>query len=116
MRVLGIDGLDYERLEWELERGGRFVFFEYCISLVLVSLRRPGAVWYLPPGHKGWDLRLIYSLPSVIFGWWGIPWGLVYTPLTLINNLGGGCDVTEQVRPRSREEWEQIRQTRRLER
>jgi hypothetical protein len=32
-------------------------------------------------------------------GWWGVPWGLIYTPLTLWTNLSGGRAVTA-------EEWQ----------
>jgi hypothetical protein len=28
-----------------------------------------------------------------------VPWGLLYTPLVILTNLGGGRDVTDQVRP-----------------
>jgi len=27
-----------------------------------------------------------------------VPWGIIYTPLTLVTNLRGGCDVTAQIR------------------
>jgi hypothetical protein len=31
---------------------------------------------------------------SLLLGWWGVPWGLIYTPLTLWSNLSGGREVT----------------------
>jgi hypothetical protein len=37
---------------------------------------------------------------SLLFGWWGLPWGLIYTPLTLWTNLSGGRDVTAELRER----------------
>ena len=40
----------------------------------------------------------IYSLFSVVFGWWGIPYGPIYTVMALITNFGGGKDVTRDVR------------------
>ena len=30
-------------------------------------------------------------------GWWGVPWGIIYTPLTIFTNLFGGQDVTDEV-------------------
>jgi hypothetical protein len=98
MRIHGIDGVSSERLEEELAAGGRFVFYEFCISLLIVSLRRPSAVIYLRPGNKGLVQGLPYTLLSLLLGWWGLPWGLIYTPLAIVTNFAGGCDITAQVR------------------
>jgi hypothetical protein len=97
MRLLNAEGLDYEALESTVRAGGRFVFFEYCISLGVVTLRRPSPVYLLRPGQWGWPRGLPYALISLLLGWWGLPWGFIYTPITLVTNLGGGCDVTSDV-------------------
>jgi hypothetical protein len=34
-----------------------------------------------------------YSLISVVAGWWGIPWGLIWTPITLIQNVRTALDA-----------------------
>src|SRR5262249_43602430 len=96
LRIRGIDGLGPAELQRAIEAGGGFVFFEYCISLVGVSLRRPTYIYFLRSGPYGVVRGLPYVGVSLLLGWWGVPWGLVYTPLTLITNLSGGCDVTEQ--------------------
>jgi hypothetical protein len=66
------------------------VFFEYCISLVFLTLRLPSKPWRAWP----WPLRLLQALPytvvTLLFGWWGLPWGLIHTPLVLWTNLSGG--------------------------
>jgi hypothetical protein len=97
LRVHGIDGMNQAELDKEIQAGGRFVFYEYCISAVVISMRRPTKLFFLRSNQFGLLRGLPYSLISLLFGWWGIPWGLIYTPLTLITNLSGGCDVTEQV-------------------
>lgn len=76
----------------------RLVFYEYCISLILVSLRRPTALVRLRPGQRGWVRGLPYTILTLLLGWWCIPWGLIYTPLVLWTNLSGG-------RPITAEEW-----------
>ena len=40
---------------------------------------------------------LPYTLLSLFIGWWGFPWGLIYTPVVIIQNLSGGKDVTAAV-------------------
>lgn len=81
----------------EVTAGGRFVFYEYCISLIIVTLRRPTDIYFLRPGEYGLLRGLPFSLISFFLGWWGVPWGIIYTPLTLITNFSGGRDVTAMV-------------------
>jgi hypothetical protein len=90
--------LSQNELADALGAGGRLVYFEFCISLVVFSLRRPSPVILLRPGERPWLRGLPCSLVSLLLGWWGIPWGIIYTPLTLLTNFTGGCDVTEQVK------------------
>lgn len=98
MNIPGLENLTAEELDEELARGGRFVFYEYCISFIFGTLRRPSAVRLLRAGEGGFWPGVPYSLVSLVLGWWGLPWGFVYTPLSLVTNFGGGRDVTAQVR------------------
>jgi hypothetical protein len=98
MRIHGIDNLTPEELEQALAAGGRFVFYEYCISVVVATLRRPTGVYFLRSGELGLVRGLPFTLISLLLGWWGVPWGLIYTPLTLVTNLSGGRDATPAVR------------------
>src|SRR6516165_9431028 len=98
MRVYGIDQLTAEQVERKLQAGARFVFYEYCISLIFASLRGRTAVYLLRPDELGLLRGSPYTLLTLVLGWWGIPWGFIYTPLAIITNMGGGCDVTPAVR------------------
>ena len=98
MQIRGIDRLSSADLERELAAGGRFVVFEYCISLVAVTLRRPTDVYFLRRGQWAFVRALPYVGISLLLGWWGLPWGLIYTPLALFTNLSGGRDVTAEVK------------------
>ncbi len=94
VRIEGIEGLESGEIAAEIDRGGRFVFFEYCISVLVLTLRRPSPVIFLRANESGWVRGLPYTLVSFLLGWWGLPWGIVYTPLCLATNLAGGSDVT----------------------
>src|SRR5207237_6566256 len=98
MRIHGLDGLSPDERDRRLAADGRFVFFEYCISFIVGTIRRPSPVYFLRPGEVGVLRGLPYTLLSLVLGWWGVPWGLIYTPLTLLTNLTGGRDVTTEVR------------------
>lgn len=166
MAIRGIEHMKLAEVGAALEEGACFVFYEYCISLGVVTLRRPTAIYFLPPprayswvwllvyvaffalpvllfylaaidvphiearfpvlliaaavvtgvliaycvvagysmcvdgrwpDETGLKRGLIFSLVSFLLGWWGVPWGLIYTPVTMFTNLSGGQDVTDEV-------------------
>lgn len=76
--------------------GERLVFFEYCISLIFVSLRRTSVVVRLRSAQRGWLVGLPYTMLSLLCGWWCIPWGFIYTPLCLWTNLSGGRPIAAE--------------------
>jgi hypothetical protein len=76
----------------------RWVVFEFCISLMVVTLRRPSRPIRIRSDQRAWVRGLPYTGVSLLCGWWGLPWGVVYTPLTIFTNLRGGCDITAQIR------------------
>ena len=71
------------------------VFFECCISLLFLTLRLPSK----PRRAWPWPWRLIQALPytvvTLLFGWWGVPWGPIHTPLVLWTDLSGGRPLGE---------------------
>jgi hypothetical protein len=98
MKIKGIDHLSLAEIDAELEAGGRFVYYQYCISLLLVTLRRPSNIIFLMPRDRGLMRGLPYTFVTLLLGWWGVPWGPIYTAAALMCNCGGGHDVTLAVR------------------
>jgi hypothetical protein len=96
--ILGLDDATPDQLEAELASGGRLVFFEYCISFLFFTLRHPSPVYFIRGNEWSWPRGLPYTMISFLLGWWGLPWGIVYTPLTMLTNLAGGRDITAEVR------------------
>jgi len=97
MHFRSVDALSFADLEAELRAGSRFVFFEYCISFLFLTLRRSSAIVLLRRDERGLVRGLPYTVLSLLLGWWGLPWGLIYTPLAVFTNLSGGRDVTAEV-------------------
>jgi hypothetical protein len=97
MAIAGTEGLTPQQLQGELQAGARFVVFEYCVSILILTFKRSSAIHYLRPGESAFVKGLPYTLISLLFGWWGFPFGLIYTPMALITNLSGGRDVTSLV-------------------
>jgi hypothetical protein len=96
-KIVGIEGMSYSQLVGEVQSGGKFVVFEYCISVLIMTFKRGSDIYYLKPGESALVKGLPYTLLSLALGWWGFPWGFIYTPMALITNFGGGKNVTAQV-------------------
>jgi len=97
MAIKGIEGMSGSALAVEMQRGGRFVVFPYCVSIVILTFKRSSGVYFIRAGESAAAKGLIFSLTSLLFGWWGIPWGPIYTIQSLVVNFKGGRDVTQQV-------------------
>lgn len=97
MKIQGIDGISKEQLRFEIQNGGKFVLFQYCISVVVLTFKRPSDIYFVRPGESPVAKGLGFTLLSALLGWWGIPWGPIYTVQSLYVNFRGGRDVTESV-------------------
>lgn len=97
VRIVGIDKMSHEEVQSELDRGGRFVMFEYCISLVVVTMRRPSNIHLVRADESPVRKSMPFIVLSLLLGWWGIPWGPIHTCKALYTNLTGGHDVTTEV-------------------
>ena len=97
MAIEGIDGLTVEEINRELERGAKFLIFDYCISIVILTFRRSSSIYFVKAGEWTIGKCLRFTLISLLFGWWGLPWGPIYTIAAIFTNLTGGRDVTDEV-------------------
>ena len=89
--------MSHEELRYELSKGGRFVVYMYCVSVLIMTFKRSSGIHFVKGDEKDWKNILLYSLISLIFGWWGIPWGPIYTFTTVFTNVRGGKDVTADI-------------------
>lgn len=94
MDIKGIEGLTVGDVQQEIARGGKFVTFSYAMSFLIITLKRTSDVHFIRAGQGTFGPSLPYTLLSLVLGWWGFPWGLIYTPMAIIQNLSGGTDVT----------------------
>jgi len=97
LKIRGIEGMKAGEVDFEIGRGARFVFFQYCISIVVLTFRRASDIYFLRQGESAVTRGLPFTLLSLVAGWWGIPWGPIYTIQSVYNNSRGGKDVTESV-------------------
>ena len=72
---------------------GRWITYAYCISICILTLRLRSDPIFVPDGASRVTPGLPYLALSMAFGWWGFPFGLVFTPMAIIENLQGGTEV-----------------------
>ncbi len=94
MKIRGIGGLAISSIQNEVANGGKFVVYTYCISILVLSFKRPSPIYFIKSDESDVAKGLPFSLISLLLGWWGIPWGIIYTLGSVTTNFGGGKDVT----------------------
>lgn len=95
--IPGTEGLTLGDVELDVLKGGRFLTFPWNISVIVLSYRRHTGLVYVPAAGTPGGHALGWGLFSLLFGWWGFPWGLIYTPASLWTNATGGKDHTQTV-------------------
>ena len=97
MKIKNIEGLKVNQIKQLVNQGAKFVLFPYTVSFVLMTLKRSSSIYFILPSEKS----IKYSYPHVgvnlAFGWWGIPWGPIYTLSAIYTQIIGGKDVTQIV-------------------
>ena len=96
-KIRGTEGMTATELNMELQKGGRFVVYQYCVSILVLTFKRGSDIYFIRADESPLNKALRYILISLIAGWWGIPWRPIWTITTLITNLRGGKDATPQV-------------------
>ena len=86
-----------ENLQEEVEQGGRFVYYAYTISLIVLTFRKTSGVYLLKKEESAVAKGIGFTLLSCLFGWWGFPFGPKYTIESIRTNMKGGKDVTDEV-------------------
>ena len=95
--IQGIDGMSSDQVRFELERGGRFVLFQYCVSIIVVTFKRSSPIYFIRAGENPLAKGIGFTLLTLVAGWWGFPWGPIYSAQSIYRNLSGGKDITKEV-------------------
>jgi hypothetical protein len=92
--IPGLEGLTNEEILWELQNGGRFVVYQYCVSFIVLTLYRTSQVHFIRSNESAVLRGMKYTLLSLAAGWWGIPFGPIFTIAAVVVNLAGGRNIT----------------------
>jgi len=95
--IKNLEGLTTSQINSQLAQGAKFVMYPFAISIVVMTFRRSSDVYFVRAGESAVLKGLPFTFISLVFGWWGIPWGPIYSIGSLYTNLSGGKDVTQEV-------------------
>ena len=97
-KIVGMDDIKSGgHLQQEINQGGKFVIYQFCISILVITFKRSSNIYFISHEQNAVVKGLPYTLLSLILGWWGIPWGPIYTIQSMWVNFKGGKDVTQEV-------------------
>lgn len=94
-KIRGIQGMTDVEVHQALLDGGRLVMFEYCISIIVMTFKRSSDIYFIPAEGSTLPRALPWIGLTLLLGWWGIPWGPIYTIGSTFTNFNGGHEVTE---------------------
>lgn len=95
--IKNLEGLTFAQISNEIERGAKFVTFPYAVSIIVMTFRRGSDIYFVRGDESSFKHSYGFILITLLFGWWGIPWGPIYSIGSLFSNLTGGKDVTQEV-------------------
>src|SRR4051812_40910225 len=95
--IKNLEGLTTSQINNELAQGAKFVMYPFAISIIVMTFRRSSDVYFVRAGESAVLKGLPFTFISLFFGWWGVPWGPIYSIGSLYTNLTGGKNVTTEV-------------------
>ncbi|MGC4038248.1 MAG: hypothetical protein QM764_19955 [Chitinophagaceae bacterium] len=95
--IKNLGDISNEQLNEEVRNGAKFVVFQYCISIFILTFKRGSDIYFIRANESTIKHSISFTLISLLFGWWGIPWGPVYTIGTVSTNISGGKNITPEV-------------------
>ena len=96
-KIKNIEGLTIDQINMELNSGAKFVVFQYCISILVMTFKRGSDIYFIRAQESTTKYSIGFTVLTALAGWWGIPWGPIYTIGSLHTNLKGGKDITQEV-------------------
>lgn len=97
MKIKNIEGLTAKDLEKAVNEGGRFVYYAFTISAIILTFKKTSGVYLVRSEENAVAKGFPFTLVSFLFGWWGVPGGPKHTIESIRTNLRGGKDVTDDV-------------------
>jgi len=96
LKVKAPTGLTFEQVMSQSQQGGKFIAYQYLLPRPFYPVKRISKIYYIDPSGNGANHAFRYNLMTLLWGWWGLPFGPFYT-YTIIKNNKSGIDFTEDI-------------------
>src|SRR5436309_15848476 len=96
VKIIGVENVSPEQLKAELAAGARFVIYQYCISVLVMSFTRVSDIYFMRPEDNAFTKGLPFSLISLVLGLRAISWVPIWTISTIVSHLGRRSDVPNE--------------------
>ncbi len=85
-KIKNLEGLTTEEINAELNNGAKFVMFQYCISIILLTFKRSSNIYFVKAGQSSVKHSIGFTIITALFGWWDFHGAqfTLYKPCTLI--------------------------------
>jgi hypothetical protein len=97
MKINSKQNLSTNQIQEEISKGGKFVHFQFTVSYLVGTYKGESVVRFIRPGVNAFQKGIVYSVITILFGWWGFPAGPRKTIQALRTNWKGGRDVTDEL-------------------
>ncbi|WP_200266643.1 hypothetical protein [Luteolibacter pohnpeiensis] len=78
-----------------VKRGERVITIPYVLSILILTLQRSmGGIHYVNSSNWPMGRIIIATIVTSIFGWWGLPFGPIFSLISLYYLWFGGRDQT----------------------
>ena len=64
MKIIGVENVSPEQLKAELAAGARFVIYQYCISVLVMSFKRASNIYFMRAEDNAFTKGLPFSRSS----------------------------------------------------
>ena len=62
-----------------------------------MTFKRSSSIYFIKPDESTIKYSWGHTGLNLLIGWWGLPWGPIYTIGALIQHMSGGKNITPEV-------------------
>jgi hypothetical protein len=90
--------LTLDQIQNKVNNGAKFIAYSYIISVpIFMPVRRISKLYFIESGYPLSVNAMRYNIANFMLGIWGLPMGPPIMIKTIISNMRGGIDLTDDV-------------------
>lgn len=70
-QIVGVEGMSPEQLVHELQCGAKFVQYQFCFSVLIMTFKQGTNIYFVRAGESRAVKGLPWTVLTLLIGWWG---------------------------------------------